>query len=52
MPDSIRRNEQSLLFAGSDILHLPYAGFVAGVETVGAVELGGDDFALFEKAVH
>ena len=50
MPDTIRRNEQRLI-AGLDILHLPYAGFVAGVETVGAVELSRDDFALFEEFV-
>ena len=40
-----------VLCAGFDIFHLPYAGFVAGVETVGAVELSRNDFALFEEFV-
>ncbi len=39
------------LIAGLDILHLPYAGFVAGVETVRAVELSRDDFSLFDENV-
>ena len=46
-----RDNGRSDLLAGLDILHLPDAGFVAGVETVGAVELGGDDFAFFEEPI-
>ena len=40
-----------ILFAGLDILHLPNAGFVAGVETVGTFVLSRDDFALFEEFV-
>ena len=34
-----------------DVGHLPYAGFIAGVETVGAVELGRDDFAFPDEFI-